>query len=718
MRFFMDMAYVKAGKMSIIGWAAPEEEGTVLHYAVLDKNGAEKELEQVVTTRPDLGYALFRDPERPDLGYFLRFPYKGNEQVTVRITEKRGEETVGVLEKKLSRTYITYRMTGKKIKRRMKSGIDFVKKVENHFLHTDDREYRDWFLKHRADEETLNAQRERTFEIAPKISVVVPLYKTPLQYFEEMAESVLSQTYGNLELVLVNASKEDEALSEAATRLAEKDSRVTVVTLEENLGISENTNRGIEASAGEFIALLDHDDTIEPDALYDYVEALNQDPAIELFYSDEDKITEDKNAWFYPNFKPDFAIDFLRANNYMCHFLMTKKALFERLGGYRKEYDGAQDHDMILRIAETTDHIFHFPRILYHWRSIATSTASGVGVKDYAKSAGIRAIEAHYERVGIPATVTAAAVDGWYVSRYTLSRRPLVSVLIPNKDHVKDLQKCLESLYHKSTYREIEVIVIENNSTDPKTFAFYEEAKSKYPDLSVVKYEGKFNYAAVNNLGAKHAKGEYLLLLNNDIEADAPDFLESMMGYGLREDVGIVGAKLLYPDRTVQHAGVLVGFGGIAGHLFKNLKENEPGYMCRAISTTDVSAVTAACLLVKKALYEQVGGLDEAFEVAFNDVDFCLKVRATGKLIVYDAEAKLIHAESKSRGVEDTPEKFRRFAGESRRLSEKWGILRVSGKRFEDPYYNPNFSYLEYFKLDTYDNKAAKKAAKAGFGNT
>ncbi|MBR3642811.1 MAG: glycosyltransferase family 2 protein, partial [Parasporobacterium sp.] len=329
--------------------------------------------------------------------------------------------------------------------------------------------------------------------------------------------------------------------------------------------------------------------------------------------------------------------------------------------------------------------------------------------KGYAAAAGVNALNDHYRRTGIKARAQIGALDGWYTTRYELEYHPLVSILIPNKDHIDDLDKCIQSLSDKSVYDRYEIIIIENNSKDPETFAYYKNLQKVNPRVRVVYWEHDFNYSAINNFGRRYARGEYLLLLNNDVEVITPDILENMLGYCMRKDVGIVGAKLLYDDHTVQHAGVLVGAGGLADHVFKGLHEDAPGYMGRASTTQDLSAVTAACLMVPAKVYDEVGGLDESFKVAFNDVDFCLKVRAAGYLVVYDADVKLYHYESKSRGSEDTAERFIRFGDEMQRLNVKWGIL----VDFTDPYYNPNFSYIHYYKLNYTAMEARQKRVKA-----
>lgn len=358
----------------------------------------------------------------------------------------------------------------------------------------------------------------------------------------------------------------------------------------------------------------------------------------------------------------------------------------------------------MLRLTENTKKIYHCPRILYHWRCSNQSTAANQGNKMYAIHAGKAALNAHYKRIGWNARAQEGAVDGWYQTKFTLKEEPLVSILIPNKDHTDDLDVCLNSFFERADYQNYEFIIIENNSVLPETFAYYEKIEKEHDNVKVVYWEAGFNYSAINNFGFKFAKGDYIMLLNNDVELITPDIFQSMLGFCMRPEVGIVGAKLLYNDHTVQHAGVLVGAGGLADHVFKGIHEDDPGYMGRAISSQDVSAVTAACLMVKKSVYEEVGGLEEEFQVAFNDVDFCLKVRKAGYLIVYDADVKLFHYESKSRGMEDTTERFIRFGNEMMLLNSKWDILST----FVDPYYNPNLSYLEYYKI----NHTIKEARK------
>ena len=425
--------------------------------------------------------------------------------------------------------------------------------------------------------------------------------------------------------------------------------------------------------------------------MYECVAAINKDRSIDVIYTDEDKISMDSKEYFEPVFKPDFNLDLLCSVNYICHLFIFKRSLYDTVGGFNKEYDGAQDHDLILRYCEAAKNIHHVPKALYHWRSHAASTAMSAESKLYAFDAGCKAVQAHYDRMGIPAKVEQDTFYGTYRTVYNWGKEPLVSIIIPNKDHTDDLDKCIKSIDARSSYKNIEFIIVENNSTEPETFEYYKSIENR-PDVKIVRYETPgFNFSAINNCGAKAASGEMYLLLNNDTEIINENCIKEMVDVCLRPDVGICGSLLYYPDNTVQHAGVVMGIGGIAGHTFVGLERSEPGYMFRAVTTQDLSAVTAACLMVRKDVFEEVGGLTEELAVAFNDVDFCMKVRDKGYLVVYNLHAELYHYESKSRGYEDTGEKVARFNSEVEKLEKLWPDILEKG----DPYYNPNLSILD-----------------------
>ena len=549
---------------------------------------------------------------------------------------------------------------------------------------------------HRADiplRRELKEQRAAVLAKMPLISVVVPLYNTPMEYLRQMVESVLNQSYQYLELVLVNASDDLHPEVDQYCR-ALADMRVNYIHLARNGGISANTNLGLTEANGEYLALLDHDDVLSPNALYEMAKAISDEDA-DLLYSDEIVLAANLKTLREYHFKPDFSPDTLRGCNYITHFLVFERSLLEKAGGgERKIYDGAQDYDLILRLSEVAKKIVHIPKVLYYWRSHALSTASDISAKPYALEAGADAINAHLARVGLCGRAEPiAGGPGSYRVRYELTGRPLVSVLIPNKDHIEDLSRCLESLYEKAGYTEFEVLVVENNSADPATFAYYEKAQEKYPNLQVITYAGPFNFSAINNFAAKKAKGSQLLLLNNDIQLLTDGFLEEMLMYSQRADVGAVGAKLYYPDDKIQHAGVFIGIGGSAGHSHKGLPRATRGNMYRVSTVQNLSAVTGACLMVKKQLYDQVGGLDEEnFAVSYNDVDFCLKLRKAGYLNVFTPFAEAYHYESKSRGLDTQGPNAARYSAEKARFVEKYHHMMGEGG---DPYYNPHFT-LKY----------------------
>lgn len=549
--------------------------------------------------------------------------------------------------------------------------------------------YEAWLARHKVDKRTLRRQKHAAFAQKPLISIVIPLYCTPLPYLKELLESVRRQSYENWQLCLADGSPDDKA-KEFIEKHYGREKRIVYRKLEENGGISVNTNEAVALAAGEYLMLCDHDYTLEPDALYEIVKAIN-DTGADVLYTDEDKVSMDGRHYFDPNFKPDFNLFRLRENNYICHIFVVKKSLTDETGLLRSEFDGAQDFDFILRCCEKAQKITHIPKVLYHWRCHMDSTAADPSSKAYAYEAGRKAVREHYQRLGIDAKVEMTERPGWYRSHVKVQGNPLISVIIPNKDHTDDLELCLFSMTRKSTYRNYEILIVENNSEKEETFEYYRKLPDRYPKARVLTWEKEFNYSAINNFAAKEAKGEYLLFLNNDVEILTPDWMEEMLQNCQQENVAAVGAKLYYPDDTIQHAGVVLGLGGIAGHIMCRASKEDPGYFGRMISVQEISAVTAACMMVKKSDFDAVGGLDETFQVAFNDIDLCMKFRAAGKKIIFTPYAELYHYESKSRGLEDTPEKQFRFDKEVKRFQEKWAQQLEMG----DPYYSPNLSVTE-----------------------
>ncbi|MEI3258394.1 MAG: glycosyltransferase family 2 protein [Faecalimonas umbilicata] len=553
----------------------------------------------------------------------------------------------------------------------------------------DDVDYEQWYENHKALPEELEKQKNEKWKRKPLISIVVPVYNTPQVFLRQMIESVQNQSYSEWELCIGNASPENKEMKKILEEY-KNDARIKEVEIPENKGISQNTNRAMEIASGELIGLLDHDDLLAPNALYEIAKAVNEHPDAEVIYTDEDKVTTDLKEHFQPHLKPDFNLDLLRSNNYICHFFVASRDLIKRVGGFRPEFNGAQDYDLILRCTEQAKQIVHIPKILYHWRVHKASTADNPASKMYAFDAGKRAIEEHLVRCRTKGTVQHTKDLGFYRVKYEVCGEPLVSIIIPNKDQSEALKKCLDSIREKTSYRNYEIIIVENNSEEPETFAFYKKIAGE--KIKVVTWEGEFNYSAINNFGVRHARGDYLLLLNNDVEIINGDWLTEMLSHCQRKEVGIVGAKLYYPDNTIQHAGIIIGIGGVAGSVFVGLPRAFSGYLHKASIQLDLSAVTAACMLVKRSVFEQVGGLEEKLKVAFNDVDFCLRVREKGYLVVYDPYAELYHYESKTRGAEDTKEKIRRFQTEIEYMRSRWiGLLKKG-----DPYYNCNLSLTKW----------------------
>lgn len=546
------------------------------------------------------------------------------------------------------------------------------------------------FLNSRPSPVELANQRKERFTYEPTISLIVPVYNPKPKFLEEMIKSVLAQTYAKWELCLADGSTEDKPW-QIIDRYAGEDKRIRVRKLDKNLGISGNSNAALELATGEYIALFDHDDLLVEESLYEIVKALNEhkDERIDFVYTDEDKTDEDGKFFFDAHFKPDFSPEFLDANNYVCHLTVISAVLLKMIGGFRTEYDGAQDFDLVLRATEQAKHILHIPKVLYHWRVHKNSTAGDSGNKSYTHEAGRRALEAHLERVGRKGTVHDGAqgrISNVYKIDYEISKQEMVSIVIPNYNHKDDLSKCLESIWEKTTYTNYEIIIVENNSTDREIFSYYDELEAE-KKARVLRWPGIFNYAAINNWAVREAKGKYLLFLNNDVEIITPEWIEGMMMYAQFQEIGAVGAKLYYPDETIQHAGVIIGLGGIANHSHMGAPRSSLGYFGRLGLVQNVSAVTAALLMVRKDVFEEVSGFDEKFVVAFNDVDLCLRILKAGYRNVFTPEVEAWHYESKSRGRDDdSKEKRERFQLECEHFYDRWGDFP------EDPYYNVNLT--------------------------
>ena len=532
----------------------------------------------------------------------------------------------------------------------------------------------------------------------PTISILTPLYNTPEPYLREFLDSFVDQTAPNGQLCLADASDgEHDAVKRIVEEYQAKNQRIVYKKIE-NKGIAANTNAAASLATGDYLALADHDDILAPHAMYTMGKAILQlrergEPD-GFLYSDEALFSKSIQRPIVAHFKPDYAPDYLLCCNYICHLAVFQKALWDAVGGERPECDGSQDHDLFLRLIEQVGGAAHVPQVLYYWRVHEGSTSGGTDAKPYVAKAAKKALADHLERTGRTGTIEDGLYPSTYRVRWDIVGEPKVSILIPNKDHTEDLEKCLQSIWKKTTWDRFEVIVIENNSTDPATFAYYEKARQRYDGLKVVTYPGKgFNFSAINNFGRKAASGEYLLLLNNDVEVVNGDWLTELLRQCAHPGgAAICGAMLWYPDETIQHAGIVTGLGGYAGHSHKYKKKGGSGYLFRTSTVQDFSGVTGACLLVKTAVYDEMHGLDEQFAVAFNDVDFCLRVRDAGWRIVWTPYAELYHHESKSRGSdENDPAKKARFDAEHDRLYAVHGKENI----LHDPYYSPSLS-LDY----------------------
>ena len=822
---------LRDGVLMLEGWCIPSKTDKI-EYSVVDRQGNPMKCTAVARDRVDVaqqfgadrmsGFTVAVPFEREQDGYLVM--RDGTETRRVRINNKIVEKRNSIKAKRAEKLWALVHLETlvvswdfireNGLRAFWKKAVHKVQKID------EDYDYPEWQFKTALSEAEIEAQRTAwqslSFDYlkympenapasnpAPLISIVIPAYNTPEKYLVMLLDSFRAQTYPNFEAVIADGSEGDHTdVRRTVERYAAEDpKRFKYVDAGGNQGIAGNTNAGLKAASGDFIALCDHDDELPPWALYEVVKAISAHPKAQFIYTDEDKIDFDGKALFEPHFKSDFNMELLCSVNYICHLSVIRRDLLEKVGGFRAEFDGAQDHDFFFRCLEeatkeekvlleqwykgcsqdtdadahpssgtenkalasledaadpvgaatafspaamkelregrfTSETVIHIPVICYHWRYHKGSTASDPKAKLYAFEAGSRAVKAHYDRMGLPyEDVEKGVTYGYYHTKFkTPAEGPLVSVIIPNKDHSADLDQCIRSVIAHSSYRNIEFVVVENNSTDPETFRYYQKAgevrfdlaeamrqngaegsediqgKEAEPEAAALQEESffenpygdhipvrivrwapetpGFNYSAINNFGVQHARGELLLFLNNDVELISPDSITEMVSYTSRPEVGITGARLMYGDDTIQHAGVIVGLGGIAGAAFVGLHEKENSYMHRMMCVQDLSAVTAACLMMKKETFLKVGGFREELAVAFNDIDLCMKVRATGRLVVYDPYVTFHHYESKSRGLEDTPEKVQRFNNEIAIFAHYWGEILEHG----DPYYNPNLT--------------------------
>jgi GT2 family glycosyltransferase len=549
--------------------------------------------------------------------------------------------------------------------------------------------YGQWLQQNGVRESDLRRMREIAAVLPrrPVISIVMATYDTRIAHLRAALDSVIAQAYPHWELCVADDGSHDPAIASLLAQYAEADSRIRYVVRPSNGHIARASNSALALATGEFVGFLDHDDLLTPDALFEIAVRVNRRPDADMIYSDEDKIDE-AGLLRDPYFKPDWAPDSFLSRMYTAHFAVYRRSVVEEVGGLRPGFEGSQDYDLVLRLTERTDRIEHVPRVLYHWRAHAGSMAGEADAKPYASASAIKALEEALERRGEPGTVNEVpGAPGVYVVRYRIAEPKKVSIVVPTRDHGDDVERCLGSLFARSTYADFEVLLVDNGSTDARSRATFAAWAERDRRVRLLRYDVPFNYAKINNWAVAQADGAYVVLLNNDTEIETADWLEAMMEQAQRPSIGAVGALLLYDDDTVQHAGVILGINGVAGHSHKHLPRDAPGYFQMLRAVNNYSAVTAACLMVRKEVYERLGGLEEELAIAFNDVDFCLKAGAAGLRNVWLPHVVLRHAESKSRGFDTTFSRRQILYREEAFMKRRWGT-----DVNPDPYYSPNLT--------------------------
>lgn len=543
--------------------------------------------------------------------------------------------------------------------------------------------YQQWFKKNYPTKKELKIQMEQSkkFKYHPKISIITPVYNPPEKWFKSCLNSVLNQSYKNWELCLADDNSSNNEIRNIIKEYAKKDKRIKFVFRSKNGHISEASNSALKIARGSFIALLDHDDELSPNALFEIVNLINKNSKADLIYSDEDKL-ELNGKHVDPSFKPDWSPDMFLSTNYLCHLTVIRKSLVSKINGFRKGFEGSQDYDLFLRIIEKTNQIYHIPKVLYHWRKIPNSTASVYSIKNYANQASLNALNDYLKRQKINAQAINGLKEGTFRIKYKIKNNPLVSIIIPTKNNIKYLKKCIDSIISKTTYQNYEILIIDTGSTQKETLDFYKKSNKK---IKVFNWEKPFNYSSVNNFSVQKTKGDYLLFLNDDTEIISSDWIESMLEHAQRKEIGAVGSKLLYPNNDIQHAGVILGLGGIANPNFYHISDsvNQPFPMLNSKDMIrNFSAVTGACLMVKKDKFLLVSGFDPKFQIAYNDIDLCLKLNQKGFKAIYTPFAKIFHYESISISKNRNNKQFKR---EENLMRKKWSKIIKN-----DPFYNPN----------------------------
>ena len=750
MRYYIDHLREVDNNIKVIGWALPKDYTSFADFIVEDKNHNKIDFSLQRVERYDISATFLKNQivENPNFGFELSFYIADNEQYNLYIKTK--EKTVKiVLSKEIALNFNKKNDSKENIAFRrkqylinllqidsIKRGFDILKKhglkayVRKLILKlkgiNQNYNYNEWYNKTKITKKELDIERKEyrnNFKILPKFSIVIPIYNTNIELLKKLLFSIENQSYDNYELIIVDATNYSDintnpkkVFDDIKNKNSDFSKKIIYKQIE-NKTISENTNEGIKYVSGDYVILSDHDDELTLDCLYEFTKTINEHECVNFIYSDEDKTDFKSLLYFEPNFKSDFNIDMLTSVNYISHIACIKKNIVDEIiniyGSFeREEYNGAQDYDLYLRIVNLLisknqiNTIYHIPKVLYHWRSFEGSTSYKTNEKTYAISSGEKCLLDYYKHSNIEypevEKIEKGIKEGFYHTIFKQKDYGLLSILIPNKDHIKDLDILLKSL-EKSVYKNFEVVIVENNSTENETFEYYKNINNKYSfDTKVVYYKDKFNYSKINNFGMDFCDGEYILFLNNDMEMISEYSWIEMMDYIVRDDVGAVGCKLLYSDRTIQHAGVILGIGGIASHAFKNVFDLQSSFMNRAQIVQDLNAVTAASLLTKKSIMKELKGFDEDFEVAFNDIDLCMRIRRLNKLIVYNPYATFFHYESKTRGYEDTKAKVDRFNKEVARFIKRWQDDINKG----DCYYNRNLTLLkEDFSLRDLDSE-------------
>lgn len=685
-RYCIDNVERKETNIVITGWAYSEKDKKV-NINIRDIDNIDIERVQ----RVDIFHAYHQRQEALNSGFIIKIPFAkkvemifttDDERLACKFSTKGTPKPQRISKIKILALRILSIINPYRIVRFIRflseNGIkDTLLKIKSKLTKValDGISYDNWFRRQLITPKGAEIQKKFKFEYSPKISLVVSDINENGKDMDKLIESVLNQTYINWELFIPAKEVSNEKIIEVLKSYNNKDNRININFL------VNDANEMLKNISGDFAGIISSNDLLTSDALFEMVKVINNNRKIDFIYSDNDKINEEGSQYLDPNFKPDWSPDTFRSYNYIGNLALFSKILLDKAGYFNNEYGKDKEYDLYLKLTEKANKIYHITRVLYHNRINENQQEENKLNEDHGKDV----LENHLKRIGLEGSVSNGLIPKTYKINYKIKGNPKVSIIIPNKDEVSTLKTCIDSIINKSTYTNYEIVIVENNSVSKEIFEYYEEIK-KIDNIKVVTWKKGFNYSAINNFGFKETNGDYILLLNNDIEVISENWIEEMLMYAQRDDVGIVGAKLYYPDDTVQHAGVILGIGGVAGHSHSNFERNDDGFAGRLKIVQNLSAVTAACLMIRRNIYEEVNGLNEKLAVAFNDIDFCLKVRKAGYLIVFSPYVEMYHYESKSRGKDDTKEKSARFESEIKTFHNTWGLW------IRDPYYNDNLT--------------------------